>query len=268
MNTSAAPRLESARAAALGLPAFEVWDSLGSTNDRARDLAESGAERGTLVVALEQTEGRGRRGTRWYSGAGRGVWMSVVLSPAEGGLQLPLLVGVACSEALREATGVPVTLKWPNDLVVDDAKLGGVLVERGVTWLVAGVGVNLRSAPDVAELADPPGVGEAGVTETPMTPTAVLDHAGRVPDPVDLAGILARRILDQLDGDTARARGLLAFAELDALRGRAVRTEERGDGIARGIDEDGMLLLEIQDGTVVTVRSGGVRVEPDPSREV
>ena len=248
-------RLDMVRAAEFGLPGFEVWEEIGSTNDRARVLAREDKARGWLVVGMKQTAGRGRRGTRWVSAPGDGAWMSMVLAHADAISQLPILIGVACAEALEEAVDVPVTVKWPNDLIIDGRKLGGILVERGPDWVVAGIGVNVSAAPDPGELVGGP---------SDLRPTSLAEHAEHVPSVLGLAGTLAHRILDFLDASKRVDRALHAFRSRDALRGRWVQTDERGPGIARGVDEDGMLLLELDDGSVTPVRSGSVRVLPQP----
>lgn len=258
MTPNDQPRLEPARAAGLGLPGFEVWDSLASTNDRARTLAELGTERGWLVVALEQTAGRGRRGAAWTSMAGEGVWMSLVLDEQDAIPQLPILIGVACAEALENAAGVHVRVKWPNDLLIDEKKVGGILVERGHGWVVAGVGINVGGAPSHSALE-----GESPV----IRPTALSEHTKERLTILPLAGELARAVLTFLDAAERVPEIFEAFEARDALRGRGVRTEEHGPGIARGLDEDGMLLLELDDGSVRSVRSGSVRLMPQTGWE-
>jgi len=237
---------------------FEVWDSLGSTNDRARALAEGGTHRGALVLALEQTAGRGRRGAGWTSAMGEGVWMSLVLGDEDATPQLPIVIGVACAEVLEEHSTAPVSVKWPNDLLLDGCKLGGVLVERGPRWVAAGIGINVGAVPAIAELR----------SDQPALPaTSLSEHASDVPPILILAGQVARRVLDRLDETHSAAKALDAFQSRDALRDTPVRTDEHGTGIARGIDEDGMLLLELDDGSRVTVRSGSVRSVPEQGLE-
>lgn len=229
---------------------MEIWDVLGSTNDRARALAESGAPRGTVVLALEQTHGRGRRGSAWASRPGAGVWMSIVLPGDDGGPELPLIVGVACAEVLEEETGLAVTVKWPNDLMIDGRKVGGVLVERFPAGVVVGIGVNVASAPDGSSL-------EGALT---TSPTSLVDEGVGGVGLDAMAGALARGILARLDRSDAVADALDALRVRDALSGRPVWTEELGVGIARGVDEHGMLVLEHEDGSTRTVRSGSVRL--------
>ncbi len=135
------------------------FDVCGSTNDEARTLAEAGAVHGTAVVAEEQTKGRGTKGRVWYSARGKGLYVSYVLRPLATGLDpraLPLLTlaaGLAGAEAVREVTGVSARLKWPNDLVWEKLKFGGVLAEsvfRGgdAVYTILGVGINVGHGPE------------------------------------------------------------------------------------------------------------------------
>ena len=131
----------------------------GSTNDAAARLAALGAKEGTTVVAEAQTSGRGRHGRTWFSPAGAGLYVSIVLRPSKGpGLRLTLAAGVAVAEALRAATGLPAELKWPNDVMIGRRKVAGILAESAwhadaLSSVVLGFGVNLREASYPAELA-------------------------------------------------------------------------------------------------------------------
>ena len=150
-----APTLHDVRAAArlAGMHGdVELHATIGSTNDRAHELAQAGAPHGTLVVANEQTAGRGRRGRVWESPAGLGIYTSVVVRWEVRLPDAPLLVaavGLGLAEGLeRAAPRLSVQLKWPNDLWCGRRKLGGVLVEaRSTGYLVAGFGLNLSQAP-------------------------------------------------------------------------------------------------------------------------
>lgn len=126
--------------------------SVGSTSTELKALAREGAAAGTVVLADEQTGGRGRSGRTWFSPEGLGVWMSVLLEcdiPAERLAPLSIAAAVSVADALRELTGLDVRVKWPNDLLVGDRKLGGLLVEsiqtagERVESAVLGVGLNV-----------------------------------------------------------------------------------------------------------------------------
>lgn len=230
----------------------EAHDVLGSTNDRLKEMAAGGAGPYTVVVADEQTAGRGRTGGAWHSPAGSGLWISVLL-PFPGAVppHLPLVVGAAAARAAEAACpGVQVGLKWPNDVVLGGRKLGGILCEHVHGAVVAGVGLNVR----VSEEALPTEV--AGLA-------AGLEHGA---GPRVSLGTLATALLHELHALVpAAARGLGAdlHGELerrDVLRDRSVVTQQAGPGTARGIDAGGALALERPDGARVRVVSGSVRL--------
>ncbi|HEX8273560.1 MAG TPA: biotin--[acetyl-CoA-carboxylase] ligase [Longimicrobiaceae bacterium] len=249
-------------AAAWGIPALHLFHSVGSTNDVARALAESGAPAGTAALAEEQLAGRGRGGKHWVSPPGLGIWLSVVLRPAAlpaPGL-LPLRVGLAAAAALDAfARPARVEVKWPNDLQVAGRKLGGILCEgswdaRGVGFVVAGIGINAAHAP-----GDFPGVLRPFATSLRIA-------SGWSPPRHEVAGALVRA----LAGLPARFAELLSDAELaelerrDALRGRPVRVAAGGapplEGVALGVAPDGALRLRTAQGATVPVHSGTVRL--------
>lgn len=133
---------------------------VASTMDLARAEAESGAPEGTLILADEQRQGRGRRGRAWASPPG-GLWASLVLKPQTPQRHagcLSVLVAVGLAQGLRERFGLPVTVKWPNDLLIQRRKLGGTLIEvtsqsDRLGWLIVGVGLNVNNpVPDDARL--------------------------------------------------------------------------------------------------------------------
>lgn len=124
----------------------------GSTMDEARALALAGADEGLVVVAEEQTAGRGTKGRTWHSPPGAGLYATVLLRPASGLILVPLAVGVAVREAAAKAAPA-VRLKWPNDLVWEGRKIAGVLCEgsedgRGSRFVLAGIGINVGQAPE------------------------------------------------------------------------------------------------------------------------
>lgn len=149
------------------------FDAVSSTNDVAHRVAASGAEEGTTVVAGMQHRGRGRMGRTWHSPAGAGLYVSLVCRPwlgvagVDGGTPatptgvpaLTLVAGVALAEALRGVSGLPIEIKWPNDLLVVRRKLCGILAEACATvgvlqHVILGFGINLRSVAYPLELAD------------------------------------------------------------------------------------------------------------------
>lgn len=222
-----------------GAPRIVAFDSVGSTMDAAHELACEGAAHGTLVLAGEQTAGRGRERREWQSPRG-GVWLTLIargLNPRDLAV-LPLRIGIATAEALEAFTKERIALKWPNDLLLRAGKLGGVLVEarwRGeqLDWAGVGVGVNLAS---------PDHVVAAGLGST-VKRSAVVE-----------------RLVPALLAATSRTGALTgpelaAFASRDMARGREISAPLAG--IAAGIDESGALLVESA-GTIAPVRSGSL----------
>src|SRR5687768_10654597 len=115
----------------LGVPCVELHRSLTSTQDRAHELARSGAPTGTLVIASEQTAGRGRSGARWSSAAGDGLWLTLLVRPRNQPFLevLTLRIGILVAAALDPFAPTSLRLKWPNDLFLGDKKVAGALVE-------------------------------------------------------------------------------------------------------------------------------------------
>lgn len=251
--------------AAWGAARLAVFERIGSTNDYARDWAEAGAPDGTVVLAEEQTEGRGRRGRRWHAPAHTALLISVVLrpgSPPAGGPApgaAPLRVGLAAARALERIAGVPVRLEWPNDLVVGAGAAGaagkiagvlceGVLAGGGPLYLVAGLGVNVAQRPEDW----PPEIRDRAAS--------LVAAAGRPLARAELAGELVRE-LHRIAPRIARPLEAAALEELDArdpLRGRRVRVDGRLLGTAAGVERDGALRVDTGD-EILRVRSGTVR---------
>ncbi len=235
-----------------GIPGFEAWSSVDSTNERAREWALEGARPWSVVLAEAQRAGRGRAGRRWVSEAGRGLWFSLVVPQRRGALELmPLRTCVAVLDVLGGLLGLrDVGLKWPNDLWWQDRKLGGILCEKQVRGSDAGgaiVGVGLN-------LATPSG-GEFDVSPVGLD--------ALVPGPISraqLLGGLVRRIRTTLEQGAPRlsVSELTRIAERDRLLNRVVRCTDGPGGIARGIGADGGLHVETEEG-VRSVRTGSVR---------
>jgi BirA family transcriptional regulator, biotin operon repressor / biotin---[acetyl-CoA-carboxylase] ligase len=249
-------------AAWLGVPDLELHPELPSTNDRMKELAREGAPPWTAVVASSQTAGRGRGGKSWVSPGGAGLWMSVLV-PGEWGDApgaVPLLVGLAAARAVeafmpgtskRDAPS-GVQLKWPNDLFISGRKVGGILCERSGTGdpapLVAGIGINLHRPSGEW----PPGLDGAGF----------LEDFGAVAGRPGLARGVIREMRVLLD-PMPSALGphvLEEWRRRDQLTGQRVWCEAGPGGVAAGIAPDGALLVRTDEGDVVAVRAGSVRV--------
>ena len=209
----------------------------GSTNDEARTLALGGAPHGALVTASEQIAGRGRDGRRWAAPPGSALLCSLVLrDPPE---LLSLRAGVAVAEALDERA----RLKWPNDVLIDGRKVAGILVEARprARWAVLGIGVNVAVA-----LAQLPSELHASAGTLGLGRSAIEPLLGAV------LSALERRLGDRVE------QVLDAWRSRDALYGLTVAWSG-GEGTARGVDEQGRLLVELA-GAVHALDAGEVHL--------
>jgi BirA family transcriptional regulator, biotin operon repressor / biotin---[acetyl-CoA-carboxylase] ligase len=232
-------------------------ETLPSTNDLAVSLAEIQVPEGTIVVAEEQTAGRGRHGRPWVSPRG-GIWLSVILRPHLPLALTPLIglaASVAAARAIRTTTGLLARVKWPNDVLIDGRKIVGILADAGpdAEWVVVGIGINAN----VPREALPAGTGY------PIT--SLEERLGR---PVD-RGILVRTLLRELERgyEELCVSGALAtlrrWREMADTLGRVVRVETHGtviEGVASDLDESGALLVRLRDGTVQRVLAGEITV--------
>lgn len=232
-------------AAAIALPGVEVRvvDRCGSTNS----LILEKIDHPVLLAAEEQTAGRGQRGRRWHSPRGAGITFSLAVPlrrPARELAALPLVAGVALARALR-ALGVPVALKWPNDLVVGEAKLGGILVESRAGVAVIGVGVNCRRV--------------AGLEAQLGRRVAFLDMPDRNLVISRLGGALLEALQEFETQGFAALRGQWQAMDVNAGRRLRVRLADGTtmSGVSQGISEDGALRMLTRKG-VREVRSGRV----------
>jgi len=242
--------LEGIPAAALGrrwtVPRCELSQSLGSTLDRAHALGSEGAPAGTVVLALEQTAGRGRDGRTWHSPPG-GVWLALLLRPRALPLGIvSIRAGLVLADVVDELAGRPLArLKWPNDVFLNDRKLAGVLCEGRwhgdrLQWLAIGLGVNVLN-----EI--PAEVGDAAIALSAIVPRVrLLDVLDRLVPPLTRLDTAADRLSEQ---------ECAAFAARDWLRDRPLRGPV--PGLARGVRPDGALLVEGA-GQVAVVREGHV----------
>ena len=230
-------------------PRLFRFERVDSTMDVLHQLAEDGADAGTAVLAGEQVGGRGSRGRSWHSPPG-GLWLSMLFRPSRpGGLEvMSLRVGLALAEALDPLLSLPVQLKWPNDLMLGDRKLGGILCEarwQGQTlgWVTVGVGMNVRNA--VPE-------------ELRASATALVDeHPLITIDEVVPPVIAALRSLD-LGADRLTLDELSRFSRRDWLSGRDLRAPAFGR--AAGLRDDGALLVRPSQGQDIPLRSGSVEL--------
>lgn len=228
---------------------FFFYDRITSTNDVALALANAGVESGTAVLADLQEAGRGRLGRSWWSPPGAGMYLSVVIRTDGLGAHVPLLTlaaGVALSTALRDVSGLPVELKWPNDLVIGRPwrKLAGILCEATTTGaadvgpeaVVIGMGMNLQRS------AYPPAIADRATSVAEecdrLLPRATIVSATLHAVDREVARLRRGDVSGVLQDWRALAHAALARAP---IRWRDHDGEHRGTTV--GLDDDGALLV-------------------------
>ncbi len=228
----------------LAVPRLALYASIGSTMDAAHALGAAGAPSGTLVLADEQTAGRGRQGRVWLSAPGTGIWLTLLVRPAdESGLEvLSLRVGLAAARALDEFATDSVRVKWPNDLYVGSGKLGGILVEARwrsarPEWVAVGIGVNV---------SPPRGMPSAcGLRQAPSRLSVLEALVPAIRVAADRSGVLSAADVDE-------------YAARDFARGRACVSPAAG--IVEGVSAAGALLVRTPGG-IVQCRAGSLVLE-------
>ena len=243
---------------------LDVFPEIDSTNAwlMSQPAPQTGGYR--VAIAEHQTEGRGRAGRRWLSAPGCSLCLSIAHTFREKPdnlSALTLAIGVAAAHALRDAGVHDVGLKWPNDIVAGDGKLGGMLAESHFrspanTTVVIGIGINLALPPEILARVD------SGWAHSPVDLQSIL---GRSVSREALSAAVINRVIDSLS--TYEGRGFDAFVDTwrryDWLRGRTVTVEQPGGevrGTAYGIDGDGALLVRRAAGTTRVI-SGSIRVD-------
>jgi BirA family biotin operon repressor/biotin-[acetyl-CoA-carboxylase] ligase len=255
--------------------AVEVLASTGSTNADLLARAVAGAPEGVVLAAEEQTAGRGRMGRSWVSPPRAALTFSLLVrpdtvSPARRGW-LPLLAGVSVASAVRAAAGVDARLKWPNDVLVGPAKLGGILAEAIGDAVVVGIGLNVSTEP--GELPPP---GPTGGGTLPATSLRALAAPGQAAPGQGAGSGDRERLLTEIlavferwyqawrqaAGDPDRCALRAEYTRLCATIGLQVRVERPGNqllsGLAVGVDPDGRLLVRVSSGAEVPVAAGDV----------
>ena len=243
----------------LGKKVF-YYEKTGSTNLDAKQLAEDGAPHGTLVVAEEQTDARGRRGRNWQAPAGSNLYFSLVLRPnfpAEHASMLTLVMAVSVARAVREQCGLKAEIKWPNDIVVNKRKVCGILTEmtmeaRAIGYVIVGVGINVNQKEFPEDIRE--------------TATSLSCESGKVFSREELL----QRIMEFFEADyetflkTENIALLMdTYNSWLVNKGAQVKVlEPSGEylGTAQGINENGELLVERENGHLEAVYAGEVSV--------
>jgi len=230
-----------------------------STNNRAKLFASEGAPEGTLVVAEEQTRGRGRRGRTWFSPPGEGIYASIILRPSISPNEAPkltLMASVAAAETLLSMTSLAINIKWPNDIIINGRKIAGILTEistemERIDYVVIGVGINVNTP----RKSLPPDIED--------TATSVLMETGNLFPRISLL----RAYLEWLEiyYTTFMTRGfepvMKRWKHLAGIIGRQISVDlidRVRTGEVIDVDKDGFLILREHDGTLERIISGDV----------
>ncbi|MEF2964319.1 biotin--[acetyl-CoA-carboxylase] ligase [Paenibacillus sp. M1] len=240
---------------------LRLLDVTSSTQEAARLLAEEGAAEGTLVIAEEQTGGRGRQGRMWFSPPHKGVWMSLLLRPRRPlafAPQLTLLTAVAVCRAIRKVSGADAGIKWPNDILIGGKKVCGILIESAgedemIKYCIAGIGIDVNLEPE-----DIP-------AELRSVATSLKIESGRHIDRAELIAAVMNELeqLYKLHEEEGFAPIRLLWEALSVTLGRRVTVwGGRGDisGVAKSLDESGALVLQDEHGSDVKIFSGDVQL--------
>jgi len=238
----------------------KVYDSIDSTNGEAKRLWQNGLKEPALILAREQTAGKGRRGRTWYSPKDEGVFMSMLLIPdiePNHASMLTLIAGLAVSQAIKSITGLDSMIKWPNDLVIDGKKVCGILTEMSaemdyVHHVVVGIGINVNQVDIDDSIVD--------------IATSISANCGQVVSRPALVGAVVEAfevLYGQFVIDQDLGFMLEAYNNRCINVGRDLRVISRSgeiEGLGIGITEDGTLQIGLKDGTITTVNAGEVSV--------
>jgi BirA family biotin operon repressor/biotin-[acetyl-CoA-carboxylase] ligase len=232
---------------------IHYFGSIASTMTEAARLAASGAPHGTIVLAEEQTAGIGRLGRSWYSDAELGIYCSILLRlPVEPGT-LPvinLLLGLATAEAIQKSTHVACDLRWPNDVLINERKVAGILAQLVDDCVIAGIGINVN------QTAFPPDL------RTPAT-SVRIESGGHVQSRDDIVINLIESVdafssMLKTEGSECIVRAFTSASSY-ALDRRVLIEEDGRRGITAGLDENGFLLVRFDNGRMERIAAGGVR---------
>ncbi|OGW73904.1 MAG: biotin--[acetyl-CoA-carboxylase] ligase, partial [Nitrospirae bacterium RIFOXYC2_FULL_44_7] len=242
-------------------------ESLDSTNTLAMELAEKGGHHGThgtVVIADRQLKGKGRLGRTWFSLPQCNIYMSVIVRPEiepKDATLLTIMSAISCARAIRNSTGIEVKIKWPNDLMVSERKLGGILTEMKsdqdrIIFAVIGIGINVNSSLD----AFPPEV--RAVAASVMEELREKGYSQEISRTLIIAAILnelERWFKVLIKG--GRIQLINEWKKLSSTLGRKVKVVSGKDtfsGIAEDIDDEGMLILRLPSGGLKKISAGDV----------
>ncbi|WP_246625013.1 biotin--[acetyl-CoA-carboxylase] ligase [Fictibacillus nanhaiensis] len=238
---------------------FSYHLSVKSTQEIAHSLAREGAVEGSIVLADEQTGGRGRLGRAWQSPSGTGIWMSLILRPKiplQKAPQLTLLIAVAASKAIEKVTGLEAAIKWPNDLLINGKKVAGILTELqaeadSIHSVIVGIGINVNQekkhfTEEIAEIA-----------------TSLAIEGNKTYKRAEIVGSILTEIESLYQSYLQNGFGVIKLlweARAFSLGKRITARSVSGSitGYAKGITDEGVLLLEDDQGEIHSIYSADI----------
>lgn len=232
------------------------YNIVDSTNTIAFSLAEQGMPEGTVIFAEGQRKGKGRLGRTWASPKSQGIYLSLILRPKIAPVKaslITLLAAVSCAEAIRKICGLSAQIRWPNDILVNNKKICGILTEMAtqnhtVKFIILGIGINVNTP-----------VGKLPSGASSLREETVKTEFSRLE--------LARELLHQLDQDYLRFRQkgskrvITQWKNLSALSGKRVKVSfahRTIEGLAQDIDEQGALIVRLDNGFKQHVLAGDI----------
>lgn len=237
------------------------FKEIDSTNNYAKKIANEGCSHGTIVIAEKQTLGRGRVGREWKSHNSEGLWFSIILRPdlePENVQIVTLAASVAVVEGILEAEGIVCGIKWPNDIIINNSKLGGILTELSaepghVNHVVVGIGININQDPSTFE------------DEIKNKATSLKIHMGKPVSRVKILGKIMTRFEEiyiiMLQGNTQEI--IDRWNKYSVTLGKDVKITIKDleyTGLAQSIALDGKLIVKCNDGVLREISAGEIQV--------
>ncbi len=235
---------------------LHYFETIGSTMTEAAKLAERNAQHGTIVLAEEQSSGIGRLGRHWHSPTGSGIYTTILLRlklPPASSPVASLLVGLAVADAIQKSTNLLCDLRWPNDVLIGERKVAGILTQLVTDCVLAGIGINVNQLSFPADLRTP---------ATSIRMECNGREQAREPLIIHLLESL-EAFCDKLwtDGVKGTLRAFSAASSY-ALHRRVIIEESGARGTTAGLDENGFLLVRLDEGNTLRLATGGVRPAP------
>jgi BirA family transcriptional regulator, biotin operon repressor / biotin---[acetyl-CoA-carboxylase] ligase len=232
---------------------LHYFGTIASTMTEAARLAASGAPHGTIVLAEEQTAGIGRLGRSWHSDAELGIYCSILLRLRVEAGTIPvinLLLGLATAEAIQKSTHLACDLRWPNDVLINEGKVAGILAQLVDHCVIAGIGINVN------QTSFPPNLRTAATSLQIESASRMQSRDRILIDLIESVDGFSSMLVAQ--GSECIVRAFMSASSY-ALDRRVLLEEDGRRGITAGLDENGFLLVRFDNGRMERIAAGGVR---------